>query len=280
MRIGICLFALLVSLAAIRAGAQNGPIPAGAPSNVSAPIQFKQRKLQREFGHDCQPFGDRPAGIRAGVCAWGNIEYPEVVSAPNETVENKITRAIGQWVLEYEPVQSGEVARTPDAVIQDFIDRAKGDGSGLGNFEFGHLDRKVKVNYESTNVLCLERDEEWYRPNHVEELVDFMNLRASTGEPIRLKDILKPGSEEALNSIAEARFRDEQDIDPTDSFEKAGLAMDPFRLDDDFAIGADGLTFSFNDIYLIGASRVSHGIKFFLPYSAFRNLLRPDANIP
>jgi hypothetical protein len=61
------------------------------------------RRLHKEDGNDCESniaYAIERSG--AEVCVWFNLEYPKVVSAPNEAARAKITKQIDDWVLEEE----------------------------------------------------------------------------------------------------------------------------------------------------------------------------------
>ena len=95
-----------------------------------------------------------------------------------------------------------------------------------------------------------------------------------------MQNILKPGFEKPLNSIAEVRFRDFAGLAPGADLLKAGYTFhkNQFQLNDNFSIGARGLTFQFNP-YEVSCYACRAPVVF-LPYSDIRNLIRPDAHIP
>jgi hypothetical protein len=219
---------------------------------------------------------------------WVNLEYPEVISAPNEAAKAKITQVIDRWVLQEWCVAGYKTAKTPEKLVQDFVDREKVLRKSMAQDANGPtdrrelFDRKVKVNYESANVLSLEHYEECQEMDGMwdEGGIEYLNFRPSTGEPIRLQEIMKPGFEKPLNSIAEGRFRTVFQLGPNPGLDGSlfHFPQNHFQLNRNFSIGADGLTFFYHTDEI--AARAAGGISFFLPYSDFRNLLRPDAHIP
>jgi hypothetical protein len=281
------LIGILACLAATGVDAQkNESTPADTPSNGSGPIRFKMIRLHQEHGNDCQLF--RYEGAARGVCLWFNLEYPEVISAPNEAVKTKITQVIQRWVLQ-EWCQPGyKTAKTPEMVMQNFIDREKVLRNRVEQVapedkdQIELFDRKVKVDYESAHVLSLGHYEECKEMDGMwdEGGIEYMNFRPSTGEPIRLEDVMKPGFEEPLNSIGERRFRAQYKIDANASLAEAGFhfPQNHLQLNRNFSIGRDGLTFFYHTDEI--GPRARGGTSFFLPYSDFRSLLRPDAHIP
>ena len=137
------------------------------------------------------------------------------------------------------------------------------------------------MQYESVHVLRLRGEEGEYTGGaHPNDGVSYANFRPSTGEGIRLQDILKPGFENPLNSLAELRFRAVENLDATASLKEAGYVFpqNQFKLNDNFFIDPKGLTFVYDPgevgCVACGSPRI------FLPYADLRNLLRPDARIP
>ena len=143
------------------------------------------------------------------------------------------------------------------------------------------FERKVEVKFESANVLSLSREQEGFSGGaHENGRVDYANFRPSTGEPIRLRDILKPGYEKPLNAIGEVRFRASENLDPKASLRENNFKFlnDRFQLNDNFFIDAKGLTFQYNSYEV--ACFACDAPSVFISYSDLRTLLRPDAHIP
>ena len=283
----IWLYGLLVCLPASSARAQkNESTPSRAPAYGSGPVRFETRKLHKEYGNGCR--GGPKADLDA--CVWIDIQYPEVISAPSESAKGKINQAIQQWVLaeatgtpDPDPAE-GRTFKNPEALFQDFIDREKDFRASENNpiyYVSWWFERKVKIEYESANVLSLSCKRAGYSGGaHENGRIDYANLRPSTGEPIRLRDILKPGFEKPLNSIGEVRFRAGENLDAKASLRENNFWFpnDHFQLNDNFLIDAKGLTFQYSShevsCFACGAPSV------FLSYSDLRDLLRSDARIP
>jgi hypothetical protein len=291
MRKGICLFGLLVCIAGSGMGEQKtDQIPVAPPSDIAGPIQFETRRSHKEYGHDCQldksPLAIAVGGQHPGVCVWFDLSYPEVISAPSEVAKTRINYAIRQWVLEESAGGAGErsdtIAKSQETLYQDFANLERQNRSAfspdsLRGFWF---QRKVKVVYQSANVLSLSRDQAGEAGGRENWRLDYANFRPSTGAPISLEDILKPGYEKSLNAYGEVRFRTLLHLAPSTSFEGTlfNFAPDGFYLNDNFAIGPKGLTFQ----YYVGevGAIAAGGPAVFLPYSGLQRLIRPDANIP
>jgi len=279
MRTCTCLFGLLVCLAAAYSRARkNEGTPTAAPSQNSGPVQFETRRFHKEYGHDCARGGEHP-----GVCVWFDLNYPEVISAPSDSAKTKINHAIQQWVLE-EFGSAGDkgdsIAKSQETLYQDFVNRERQNRSAfspdsLMGFSF---QRTVKAVYESANVLSLSREQDGEIWGREHGRVDYANFRPSTGDSIRLEDILKPGFEKSLNAYGEVRFRALLHLAPSASLQEAGFNSDGFYLNDNFTIGPKGLTFEYN----VGEDSCNACAMpaVFLPYAGLRRLIRPDANIP
>lgn len=276
------LMGVFVCLAATVARAQkNESASAAATLQNSGPVRFEPRSFHKEFGKDCIS-GGRPA-----PCLKVDFQYPEPVSAPTQAGKARITKAIQKYMLgdSNTPLSESEsFEKSLSSQVQDLYDDEKNvrAQSEFPLREVGwELSRWVKIEYQSPSVLVLSCNEyEFTGGAHGNSTVRYVNLRPSTGEPIRLQDILKPGFEKPLNAIGEARFRALEGLDP-----KAGLREnnfwfpnDQFQLNDNFFIDPKGVTFVYNpyevNCYACGPPIV------LLPYSDLRDLLRPDANIP
>jgi hypothetical protein len=229
----VCLFGVLVGLAGGGTGAQESAhTPVAAPRNSSLPIRFEMRKVHREYGHDCRG-GPK---FDADACAWIDIVYPAIISAPSVAAKAKINQTIQQWVLE--EFETGStvrpVARNQEALFQNFIDGEERSRSTHAGWWFV---REIEVEYDSPNVLSLSHSDSGYEGGaHENGRVDYANFRPSTGEPIRLNDIFKPGYEKPLNAIGEARFRALLNLEATASLRENGFWSDQFQLNDNFFI--------------------------------------------
>jgi hypothetical protein len=90
----------------------------------------------------------------------------------------------------------------------------------------------------------------------------------------------KEGFAAPLNAIGECRFRAFEGLSPQESLKEAHFHFpnDQFQLDQNFAIGAEGLTFYFDADEI--AWHAAGPINLLLPYADIQTLLRPDADIP
>ncbi|MGD1102614.1 MAG: DUF3298 and DUF4163 domain-containing protein [Terriglobia bacterium] len=278
MRNCICLLGLLAGLAGSGMGPQKSDrTPMAAPSHNLSPIRSETRNLHREHGEGCE----WPGNIDRDACVWIDFEYPVIIFASSESAKTKINHAIQQLVLE--DFGGGTIFKSWEALTQDFTNGEK--DFHAGGYAFSNapwwFERRVKVEYQSANVLSLSRKQEGYTGGaHGWGRVDYANFRPSTGAPIRLRDILKPGFEKPLNSIGEVRFRALENLDPKASLRENSFSFpnDQFQLNDNFFIDAKGLTFVYNSYEISCGACGAPSV--FLPYSDLRTLLRPDANIP
>ena len=98
----------------------------------------------------------------------------------------------------------------------------------------------------------------------------------STGEEIRLSDILIHGYGADLNRIAEQEFRKVREMKPEQSLEDAGFWFEnnKFSLNDNFALTEEGLTFYFNSYevapYVMGPTEIV------LNYEDFKHLIKEN----
>ena len=215
------------------------------------------------------------------------ISALKIVSAENAQAAAKLSAAIGQLVLVW---WDGEVPPSdPQDALDQFVDHYWDLASriNLPDSHPWHQSLQVEIAYESTRVLCLALLNSTYAGGaQGTESLTYANFRPGTGEAIHLTDIFladifKAGYAKPLNALGERHFRELKGLSPQASLKAAGFNFpgDHFRLNENFAIGADGLTFYFNT-QEIASTRAAGPTKLFLLYTDIHDLLRPDANIP
>jgi hypothetical protein len=104
----------------------------------------------------------------------------------------------------------------------------------------------------------------------------FVNFEISTGKAVGITDLLREGALPALESIAEASFRREHKLSPSESLSEHSYNFpgDRFRLNHNFGIGERELVFLFNT-YEIGPGAMGP-TEIRIPYQQIHNLLRTD----
>lgn len=219
-----------------------------------------------------------------GPCVAVRINSLKVVSAENVQAAAKISAAIADWALRLNG--ASRFAKSPQEVLQQFVDsywemhRYGSRADPTYSIPY-YLTRTVEITYQSARVLSLSfLEESYWGGAHPNGTLTYANFRPATGERMRLTDIFEQGYAASLNAVAERRFRELKGLSPEASLKEAYFRFpnDQFRLNENFSICADGLTFFYNS-YEITAWAFGP-TELLLPYADIRNLLRPDAVIP
>jgi hypothetical protein len=107
----------------------------------------------------------------------------------------------------------------------------------------------------------------------------FVNLESSTGKTITLTELLSEGALAKFESVAEAKFRRDYKLSPTESLEEHGFGFsgDRFKLNDNFGIGEREVVFIFNT-YEIGAGAMGP-TELTIPQVFVHDLFRPDLHL-
>lgn len=264
------LLLLFLGLPWAVARAQQAPEVPTPPFRIG-PLRFEEISFSKGAGQ-CQN----------GPCMTASIDYLKVVSAENAQAAAKLTAALAEWVLR---MDNGKVAKNPEEWLQWWVDREwkiRQEVMEPPDSPSWHEIVKVDIEYNSPQVLslsCLRSG--YYGGAHGAEGLIYANFRPATGESIRLTDIFKEGFAAALNAVGERCFRESEGLSPRASLKEGGFNFpdDRFQLNENFAIGGDGLTFYYNT-QEISSTHAAGPTKLLLPYADVQNLLRPDARIP
>jgi hypothetical protein len=84
---------------------------------------------------------------------------------------------------------------------------------------------------------------------HPNSYITFTVLDMKNGNKITLEDIFIAGYKPILNKVAEEEFKKLKELGAHDNLDEAGYWFDDnrFSINDNFAIGAEGLTFYYNN---------------------------------
>lgn len=259
---------LVFGLSWAGAWVQQSPLVSSPPVRVGA-IRFEEIRFSRDAGQ-CQ----------SGPCMTASIDYLRVISAENGQIAAKLTSGIADWVLR---MDKGNVAKNPEEWLQWWVDRewkVRQEVSEPADALPWEDTTTLRVERQSAQVLTLSCLGYGYHGGaHGSEGLSYANFRPATGERIRLRDIFKEGFAAPLNAVGEQRFRELKGLSPQASLKEAGyyLPDDRFQLNENFAIGVDGLTFYLGEI---GPSHADGPTVLLLTYADLQDLLRPHAGIP
>lgn len=181
-------------------------------------------------------------------CISVEISYPSILKGSSHQVLQTMNANIRAGILEYANVteQSGdfeslvaELESEYTSVTKDFPDY---------NTPW-QLEVKSDILYQDSLYISLASTVYSYTGGaHANSLQIYRSYDLKTGKVITLKDILAPGSEEALNEAAELEFRMDKQIPPSRNLDEEGYFFEGnrFQLNDNFAILNRSLLFYFN----------------------------------
>lgn len=210
-------------------------------------------------------------------CTYVRLDYPVLVDAPEgyavEAITDAVLFAVTANYSDQDDYPSAE------AMMNGFLDEYRALKEAMPAYAHPwFLERKVFVLHNTPEVLSLSFSERMFTGGaHGSATLTFRNLDPTTGDELLLSDLLIDGYEAGLLPIAEARFREVRTIEEGMSLADAGFTFENgvFSLTDNFAVGADGLTFYYNpyDVaaYAVGPTEI------FLSYEDLSGLLKEGA---
>ncbi len=240
-------------IAALIAGSCSSPDTTEEPAPSAEQLVFKM--LTKE-----QTLDDCVAG--ADGCTYVRLDYPVLIDAPDGYAVDAVTDAVFSSVTASH-TDEGDYSSV-DALMTGFLDQYRDLKTAMPDYAHPwFLERKVFVLHNTPEVLSLSFFERMFTGGaHGSATLTFQNLDPRTGEQIQLADLFTVGYEAELLPLAEARFREARSIEEGMSLADAGFTFDngEFALTDNFAIGADGLTFYYNpyDVaaYALGSTEI------------------------
>lgn len=233
------------------------------PSLVS--IRYEMRTLEETL-RDC------PENL--APCASIVLRFPELIAGPSATARESIDAQIQEMILA--PIDEESRDETPQALMerfirgyQDFADEFPESSSQW------YMTREIEPIYDTDRVFSVQMTEESYTGGaHPNSNVWLASFDVHTGQRLALDDVLMDGHEAELQAIGERAFRDARGLGAEDDLTEAGFWFDEgvFRLNENFAVTAEGLRFVFNRYevapYALGATEIV------LPVAALRPLAR------
>jgi hypothetical protein len=141
---------------------------------------------------------------------------------------------------------------------------------------YEYYEEKIMLN--SDYILAFERFASNYTGGaHGSHIYDLINFDLQTGDTIFLDDIFVDNYETQLNMIAEQIFRHDNEIRADKDLSEAGYwgFDDGFRVNNNFLLKMDGLSFVFNEYEI--APYAAGAIEVFIPFREVEHLIRPDS---
>ncbi len=234
----------------------------------SGSLTTKVHKLEKQTG-DC-------SSEASGNCAIIQIEYIEVFYDENPTVQAKINSRINQELLK--PIAAEKSNESFEDMMLGFLDEYINFKRDFPESEqHWKFERIVTELFNNKNIFCCEVFEYSYLGGaHPNSFRRFVNFDLSTGDELKLKDILIEGYSRNLNIIGEEIFRQTNEIEPNKDLTEAGYWFDnnKFSVNKNFTVDENGMTFYYNNYeitaYAFGPTEL------FIPYNRINELIKPE----
>ncbi len=228
------------------------------------PVTYESRHVERMLP-GC---GDEKEG-----CARVELDFVEITGGAAPEALDRMNQAIVDNLVR------GGPKMTPDQYADRFIANYTVEDNPRG--VPWRLERKIKALRATPPVVSLESYEFGYTGGaHPYSGTVYLNFNAATGKPVKLSDILRDGALPKLTDVAEGYFRRKRNLAPGADLKEEGFSFfknDRFALNENFGVGEDALVFTFNEYEV--APYAWGPTEFEIPFSAIRDLLRPESGL-
>lgn len=211
--------------------------------------------------------------LREDNCAKVKIEFPLIIEYDNDTVKNKINKSIEKLFSASDTAESTKIdfnshmelfINEYESFIKEFPDA----------FQSWFIERTGEVKLNKENIFSIDyMDYSYTGGAHPNTYVSFKNFNLSTGEEIKLDEIIMENKRLELTRIAEAEFRKLKDLTAEADLGQAGFWFEnnKFYLNDNFLITDSSLVFYYNNYeitaYAFGPTELT------IPFSKIKSLI-------
>lgn len=229
-------------------------------------LAHRTESLQKGF-ENCRPGQEN--------CTYVKLTYPVFTQGPSSEGLAAINRQVMEFIIS--PTGDKRSADLDSFLREFFADYQTFRKEFPQAPQVWTVDRRVDILVEDAKILSLSmQDDQYLGGAHPNSFHTLLSLNSVTGARFALSDLLKPGYEAALNELGEKKFREVRQIPARQTLEQAGFnfAGGIFKLNENFAAGAKGLSFVFNAYeiapYVYGPTELT------VDYSDLKNWLKPD----
>ena len=208
------------------------------------------------------------------------FEYPEIISAATPQARERMNAGIRRVLLRRTDWPAPDSGRASlEAYAQEFMASCAGYQKGSEPRPL-YQHKKVTIFRYTAPILSFqcEADED-EGGAHPFGTIWFVNFESSTGKAVTLTDLLREGAFAKFESVAEAKFRQDHQLSPTENLSEHGFSFpgNRFQLNSNIGVGEKEVVFLFNT-YEIGPG-VMGATELTLPWALVRNLVRPDLHL-
>jgi len=227
---------------------------------AQGPLRFELKRLEK----------------KTSTCVI-TFEFPEIISASSPQARDRMNAGILRVLLRNSSWPGSDSGfRSLDAYADAFIGYCAEFQRGPDPRELYEHKRMTIFRYTPPILSFRSDTDEDGGGVHPFGSTFFVNFESSTGKTIAINDLIREGGLAKLESIAEANFRRDNKLSPTQSLSEQGYGFpgDRFRLNDNFGIGEEELVFFFNSYEIAAGAMGPTEIKIAHPF--LRGLLKPD----
>lgn len=217
--------------------------------------------------------------LRDDNCAKIKIEFPQISSFENEIVKEKINKSIAE--LFSQDILGGTESADFEILMKGFIDEYESFTNEFPDaFQSWFMEKTGDVKLNKENIFSIDYLEYSYTGGaHPNTIVQFKNYNLSTGEEIKLDEIISSSMQSELTKIGEAEFRKLKELTTEADLGQAGFWFEnnEFYLNDNFLITDSSLVFYYNNYeitaYAFGPTEIS------IPFSKIKSLVEEKSLI-
>ena len=263
--------ALLLLAASCGGGGSEGHGASTADASAAdyVPFTFTGQVFERTAG-DCAGPGT--------PCGRFRIAYPGITGGGTDSTRVRMNRLLVNMVTE-DAMQSGE-GRSFEELAAGFLGeftRAREEFPDAASTSEWTLEVTLTPLFDAPEVLSLQLLEFMFSGGaHPNSITVLRSFDTRSGSPLRLEDMVRPESMDALIGVGERRFREVRGIGFGNDLRDAGFFAENeggFYLTDNVAITADGLRFFYNPFDIAAYAEGPTGLL--LPWDEVRKHLLP-----
>ena len=215
-----------------------------------------------------------PGCFPKAPCIEVSVSYPVFLQAPSTETRRRLNAEIERFLLR--PPREAETPSSVEDWVRLTIRRRHEMWEQGSRASTWQVHRNVGVAHQDRQVIVIGLREEYFTGGfHPNYYSTTWNFRPAGGQKLKLNDILREGARDELTTLAEKRFREVRDIPDgktvSEAFFFGGAG---FRLNENFFLGKNGLSFHWNAYEIASYSAGDTTIQ--LSYEEIRHLLRPE----
>lgn len=225
-------------------------------------LTFEDVKYQKTYKR-CNP--------DTGACTYIRITYSKVKDGQGKDQINRII-----WDSLLKSVNYGELEfNNLDSLATHFFADYENLKKEFPETAEQFIELIGKKDFENNKILTYSVTSfTFFGGAHPNSFLSYLNIYKDSPHCATLNDIFKPGFENALNKIIEAKFRWQKKLDASKPLTNGGLFEDKIAYNTNFAFLGDKIRFYYNPYEI--APYAMGGITIEIPLSELKDILNPD----